>query len=181
MINWNISIIGQCLLRKPPILWLGLHSEDEEEDSGTYAVVWNDYGAGRIVVLQDLTFLHNEEVGDLDHVEMLLQLLDFGGRREGVLLVYNWGRDSLSTLIWKHGWLPLVAGAFCAAAMVWRRAFRTGPMAPDPPPGRRSLMEHVEAVGVFLWRNRGEATLLDSARVPVLRRVSLRRPGFGSR
>jgi hypothetical protein len=71
---------------------------------------------------------------------------------------------SLLALLWHHGRAALAAGAAVLAALLWRSAFRRGPLLQPAAGERRSIGEHVLAAGRFLWRNRQAALLLGALR-----------------
>jgi hypothetical protein len=137
-------------------------------------------GAGQVTVLNDLAFIRNGGIGAHDHAEFLWQLVRFQ-RQPGMVLFFD---DIEKLSLW--GWLVnnaaavLASGAALLALWLWRIAPRFGPLAPDPEPSRRRLLDHLRASGRFQWMAGGAARLLESARERALRRVARAQPDFAS-
>lgn len=136
-------------------------------------------GKGWVVVFVDLGAFGNLRLGDLEHASLLWSLASVDGAPRGAVLVAGFGDyPPFGSLLWRHGWRVLTAGALLLAFWLWRRAARFGPLLPDPPRARRSLVEHIRASAEFL-RRRGEAgSLVESARQALLKRAAQRFPGF---
>ena len=95
-----------------------------------------------------------------------------------VAVYYQPVRLSLWGFLKEHAAAVLVAGAVLLAAWLWRIAPRFGPIAPDPEPARRRLLDHLRASGRFQWSAGGAATLAEAAREAALRRVARAQPDF---
>jgi len=67
-------------------------------------------------------------------------------------------------------WAALVLLVFWA----WRIVPRFGVLRPEPVRTRRSLVQHLRAIGRFLWRHRAAMVLLEAARGNVRRRLAQR-------
>ena len=136
------------------------------------------FGPGRLTLLADASFLRNENIGRHDHARLAWHLLQWSPRPESVVIVFRRGRPSLLALLARHAWPALLSAVVLAAACLWRAGARFGPMAPDPPPDRRALLEHVEAAGELLWRQGRAGDLVEASRQALLRRVEWRQPGW---
>ncbi|HEX5041730.1 MAG TPA: DUF4350 domain-containing protein [Candidatus Polarisedimenticolaceae bacterium] len=149
-----------------------------DSDHRNPAAVTCPLGRGRVTVLADLIFTTNAELGERDHARLLWRLVTLDGTPAGVWLVREDHGPSLAGLVFGRG-LPLVValGLLGLAAAV-RAGVRFGPPLPLPPRGRRSLLEHVEAVGALLWRTRRADVLLSASRTDLLARASRRRPAL---
>ena len=55
-----------------------------------------------------------------------------------------------------------------------------GPVMEEAPAGSRSLIEHVDAIGYFLWRSHRADVLVGSAREALHRRLRARRPSLAA-
>jgi hypothetical protein len=110
-------------------------------------------GLGRVTVMTDYQFMTNGDLGRADHADFLVALV--GSELKGLTVIFTPREDvdSLSTLVFRHGWFVLVALVLLIAAVLWRGGSRFGPLEPRPEALRRSLLEHVRATGEFLWRN----------------------------
>lgn len=136
------------------------------------------HGSGWITALADAAFLGNDRIGDYDHARFAWELVTATRRPAGVWLVYRDLPPSLLGLLVGRAWLALVSATVLLVAWLWRRGSRFGPLLPEPPRERRSLVEHVRATGEFLWRHGQHRTLLASERQALLHRVGRRQPGW---
>jgi len=135
-------------------------------------------GRGQVTVLNDLAFMRNPQIGEQDHAEFLWELVRFQPDTPAVFVFDN--PEKLSLLRWlaDNAWAVLVAGACLLALWLWRIAPRFGPLAPDPEPVRRRLLDHLRASGRFQWAAGGAPRLAESAREAALRRVARAQPDF---
>ena len=59
---------------------------------------------------------------------------------------------------------------------MWRVGGRFGPLESEPPHGRRSLREHLDAAGTFLWRRRAGGAMLTAVRQRLREQLARRHP-----
>ena len=145
-------------------------------ESGTFLLRYA-YESGQVTFVSNAGFLSNEFLGKLDHGPFAWALVQGqAGPPESVLLVVRDEVPSLFTLLARHAWMVLVSGLFLLLAWLRLAGSRLGPVLPDPPRDRRSLLEHVEATGDFLWQSGHAGELLQSTRQAFLRRVEVRQP-----
>jgi hypothetical protein len=137
-------------------------------------------GQGRVTVLNDLDFLRNRSIGRHDHAEFLWQIVRFQPQTAAVFVFDNPQKLSLWSWLTANAWAVLAGGAALLAVWLWRLASRFGPVAPDPEPGRRRLLDHLRASGRFQWARGGAPALVEAAREAALRRVSRAHPDFAS-
>jgi hypothetical protein len=135
-------------------------------------------GKGRVTVLADLIFTTNAELGERDHARLLWRLVTLDGKPVAVWLVREDHGPSLAGLVFGRGLPLVVALGLLGLAAALRACLRFGPPLPLPPRGRRSLLEHVEAVGALLWRTGRTDVLVGAARTDLLARASRRRPAL---
>lgn len=149
------------------------------EDDGAGAVVVAEVGNGLAVVVSDLEFLRNRQIGDLDHAQVLWRLVHLRDEKPaGVWLVHGDSRPNLVATIVREGWRALLPAAALVVAALLRAGMRLGPVIPPSPLGRRGLAEHVDAVGAFLWRRRRSEVLVEAARRAVRERLAARHPSI---
>ncbi len=131
-------------------------------------------GEGRVVVLSSAAFLRNTAIGDADHARFGWLLAQPRAASDPTLLFLVMDSPPLGDWLLREAW-PVVAAALLLIALWLARIIpRFGPLAPDPPPVRRSLLEHIVASGRFLW-SRGERDyLLEGARERVWRAAARR-------
>jgi len=107
------------------------------------------YDDGMVTVLSTFRPFSNHDIGRLDHAELLWHLASDNGRPVDVWLVRHLDMRSLPQWLVSNA-LPFVValGVFLALAL-WRAIPRFGPLQPNPAPNRRSLVEHLSAMGRF--------------------------------
>lgn len=136
-------------------------------------------GRGVVTVSESLDFARNSQIGDQDHAEFLWRLMR---ATPATHLAVYWQPIQLS--LW--GFLRENAAAVLAASLallvmwLWRIAPRFGPVAPDAPPARRRLLDHLRASGRYYWALNLRERLLIVARDAALRRVLRAQPEFAT-
>jgi hypothetical protein len=135
-------------------------------------------GRGQVTALNDLAFMRNGAIGANDHAEFLWQLVRFRPATAAVFVFDNPQKLSLAGWLADNAWPALAAAAAVLALWLWHIAPRFGPLAPDPEPARRRLLDHLRASGRFQWSTGGAATLTESAREAALRRVARAQADF---
>lgn len=135
-------------------------------------------GKGRVFVVNDLFFASNALIGVDDHAEFFWALASAEPAGGTVYFFNRPGKLSLSQWLQENAWAPL--GGLALLVLLWlgSAAPRFGPVSPDPPRGRRRLLDHLRASGRFLWSNGGAQRMLDAARDACLRRIARAHPDF---
>ncbi len=146
-------------------------------DAGGAFLLIIPHGKGTVTVVSDASFCENFWIGDFDNAAMVLWLVLGNTEPAGVVLSWRDEMPSLAILLGRHAWTFLVPALLLAAALAWRAAARFGPPAPEPPAARRSLLEHLDASGRWLWRGDRRA-LVDAVRRAVAARVERRQPAW---
>jgi len=133
-------------------------------------------GEGRVIVLSDASFLTNRHIGRQGHARAAWAIVNAETPPKGVWIVVHEDMPTLLGLLARHAWAASASGLVLLGAWLWLAGARFGPIAPDPPRDRRSLLEHIEATGDLLLRvGRGE-DLAQGVRAALLRRVEVREP-----
>ena len=134
-------------------------------------------GRGAVTVVTSLDFARNPLVGEDDHAEALWRLMQLTPAKQ--LAVY-WRpvRLSLWGFLVEHALAAVAASAVLLAMWLWRIAPRFGPVAPDAPPARRRLLDHLRASGRYYWGQGLRERLVIAARDAALRRVARAQPEF---
>jgi hypothetical protein len=128
------------------------------------------YGAGTVIVATSLDFMRNALIGQFDHAELAWSLAG-GNAAKQILVLQRLQQPSLLNWLRANAWQALVGLALLLALWLWRIVPRFGPTAPDPPPGRRRLLDHLRAAGRFHWQQGDRAALLGAAREACLART----------
>jgi len=149
-----------------------LYRLDDEE----YAhLVQMDVGAGRLSVLSDIDFLHNDRIGDEDHARFIAALTQGDGK---VWLLYSSNMPSLISLLWRHQpYLVLSACLLVGLWMWWLTGF-TGARRETFGTPRRNLLEHLDAAAGYAWRVDRARQMSGGSRQSVLRAWVLKHPAL---
>jgi hypothetical protein len=129
-----------------------------------------DRGAGQVVVATSVRFLRNSAIGSHDHAEFAWIAAGEDATRE--IGIYN-EPHRLSLLDWllEHARGGLAGAALLLAVWLWRTVPRFGPLAREPAPGRRRLLEHLRAAGRHQWMSGDVSGLYAAAREACFTRV----------
>jgi hypothetical protein len=146
-----------------------------------YPVVQTRWGDGRVTALSDAGGLRNAALGDHDGAALMWRLLHLDGPAPaGVVFVLTGDSPSLPALLWRAAWPALISLAVLVFALLWRSAGAFGPPLRSPAPSRRSLGEHIEAVGNWHWRHDHHSALLDELRRTARARLVARNTELGA-
>ena len=116
-------------------------------------------------------------IGALDHAEFFLHLLSLTPGVE-LMVYFRPERLSLWGFLKENAPGALVAGGLLLALWLWSIIPRFGPVAPDAPPGRRRLLDHLRASGRYYWVSGLRARLVVASRDAALRRIARAQPDF---
>jgi hypothetical protein len=135
------------------------------------AMAQADVGHGIVTVMADARPFRNRYIGDNDHAELLLALVEMSPD-EGSVAIIRDGGLSLWTMLWVHGWPALIGLLVLTVIWLWKNMPRFGPMRrQEEPTHQRDYDHHLEALGDFQWRlDKGQA-LLRPLRDSVLERA----------
>jgi hypothetical protein len=149
-------------------------------------------GRGVVTVATSLRFARNPSFDDQlaqqrkrptpsiaadDHAELLWNLLSMSAGRE-LNVYFRPERLSLWRFLTQNAAPALVALGLAFALWLWSIVPRFGPVAPDPPPGRRRLLDHLRASGRYYWTKGMRSRLVVAARDAALRRMTRAQPDF---
>ncbi len=141
-------------------------------DQGLHILQY-ELGTGIITVLSDLWFIENANIGEDDHAWFLWQLVTQRDSESPFFILTLLGSQfpSLTSLVWDHAWMLVIILAVVLLFGLWQNSRRLGPILPPPSTRRRSLLEHIEANGHFLWRHQHAESLLSTLRNSVLQNL----------
>lgn len=133
------------------------------DTKGTALRVYTE-GRGHIVMMAS-DYFDNGDLKRYDHGELLLALARLNPRSTDVTIIKNLDVPKWYKALWDRYQLALLAAGATLALMLWAAVRRFGPVLPEPNRERRSLIEHIDASGAWLWKaDGGRAVLLDAAR-----------------
>ena len=174
--------------RRTALLWVGVPTEApptptdaEAEDGPPHRRVAQRvrYGEGHVTAAVDERFLLLDALQEEpDGAALLWSLLSLERPPAAVRFVLQGGQGSIWTLPWRRAPLFVLAlGLWGLAAALGLRSHFGPPLALDAP-ARRSLLEHIDGVGAFLWRRVGAGALLAPLRRRALRQLERSAPGL---
>jgi hypothetical protein len=109
-----------------------------------------------------------------DHAEILLALVATHQREGDVRIMARLEAPSIFGWLWDNALAALATALVLLVFWLWRIVPRFGVVRPEPVRSRRSLVQHLRAIGRFLWRHRAAMVLLEAARGNVRRRLAQR-------
>jgi hypothetical protein len=142
------------------------------DKSGKAYFLHTRLGEGAVTLVPDLSFAANGEIGNLDHAEAFWQLVNLQPNRRSLSTAVRLEAPSLSRWLRANAQAAIGAAIFLLLFWLWRIVPRFGPVAPDPAPARRRLLDHLRAAGRFHWEREGSLGLLSAAREASLRRLA---------
>lgn len=178
-VGWFAVDVDAAVEDPLPDIWV---SEAPRIDSAVYTVLRRPHGLGHLTVLPEAGFLDNQRLEHLDHALALVELLRPARSPDrlpdAVLLVLTGDSPSILGLLLRGAWPALLSLGLLLLAWAWRAAVAFGPPLPDPSGHRRALLEHVDAVGHYLWRVGQGEILLRAARQRLFERLARRHPSL---
>ncbi len=139
-------------------------------------------GKGRVSVISNYDFMASREIAKHDHAEFVWHMVAtqnaHNAKTPRVLLALQDGDPGLWAWLGKHAWMVLIAALSLLLLWLLRIVQRFGPLQPIPTLHRRSLGEHLRALGRFVAAQKGWATLAHATRERFLKRLYRERPGL---
>lgn len=131
-------------------------------------------GAGHVAFVAENRF-DNSRLDWYDNAELLLALAELNHGARHVLIVRNLEMPSWYQALWWRFKFGIIGTGFTLLLLLWLGVRRFGPLLPDPDEERRSLIEHIDASGRWLWKVPGGRTILLAAVRNATGHVLLRR------
>jgi len=136
-----------------------LFSDDDAKAVRVFA-----HGKGRVIFVAQ-NYFDNLNLQFYDHAELLLGLAALNQDAGPVLIVQRPDVPTWYQALWATAPLCVIALVVTLLMWAWAAVRRFGPLLPEPDLARRSLLEHVNASGRWLWKTqKGRITLLTAAR-----------------
>jgi len=136
-------------------------------------------GKGFVTVATSLHFARNALIGQHDNAAFFWALATLTPAAE-LRVYFRPERLSLWGFLTGNALPALVAAALLLFAWLWHIAPRFGPVAPDLPPARRRLLDHLRASGRYFWANGLRNRLVVAARDAALFRIARAQPDFAT-
>ena len=171
----KVALFGRTLLQLPPDSE-ALFSAGAED---AVVIASLERGRGIVTLAGSLGFARNGLIGKDDNAEFFWYLLDLAPAKE-LHVFQRPERLSLWGFLRQHAAPVLLAAAALLALWLWRIGPRFGPVAPDTPPARRRLLDHLRASGRYYWTQNLRSRLVVAARDAALRHVARAHPDFAA-
>jgi len=147
------------------------------DEHGTTVRVY-DEGKGRIVMLTS-NFFVNDKLRTRDHAELLVALSALSGAGRHVTIVKFLDVLPWYQALWERYFMLIIGIGATLSLLLWAGVRRFGPLLPAPANERRSLMEHIDASGAWLWNtDGGRQLLLETARNETMALIKRRAPAL---
>ncbi len=147
-------------------------------DTGSNTVRAYAEGKGRVVMVAS-NYFDNGTLQARDHAELLLGLVALHPGKGHVTIIKYLDVLPWYQLLWERAYMLALGCATLLALALWAALRRFGPLLPEPVSERRSLMEHIDASGAWLWRaSGGRELLLSATRDDTLAQVRRRAPAL---
>jgi hypothetical protein len=133
-------------------------------------------GRGRVTVMSSFAPFDNDEIGSYQHAELLWRFASREGVAGPVWLVRRLQTQSLPGWLADNALPALIALGILLLVALWHVIPRFGPLVPNVAPDRRSLNEHLAAMGRFYSSQQQLAALLEKLREDALDALAARAP-----
>lgn len=133
-------------------------------------------GDGTVSMLSNLSVLADNSLKKPAQQQFAWRLLAPNFGRGHCYLLYELAGSSFWVSLFVRGWPALLASLLLVAGWMLMRSERLGPLVPAPAAHRRALLEHIQAVGEFLFRRDGGRSLHQLACEALLARLHRRDP-----
>ena len=138
-------------------------------------------GAGLVTTLADSSPLLLPSLQTHpDGAPLLWSLTAAGGQPKRVRVVLQGSDGSIWGLLLERAPAAVLCAAFAALVGLWRLRAHFGPQAAEAAAPRRGLVDHIDAVGAFLYLRVGADPLLDPMRRAALRAWERSLPGLSA-
>lgn len=135
------------------------------------------FGLGRITLASDLDFMRNENIAQADHAQFSWALASWTQPEQIWLVSLQQQRmPGLLALVWQHAAQVIINILVLLLMFLWYASWRFGSILPDEQLARRSLLEHIEANGYFLWQQGQAKYLLHRVYQTVMANLFIRQP-----
>ncbi|WP_317929429.1 DUF4350 domain-containing protein [Halioxenophilus sp. WMMB6] len=158
--------------------------EDTESDSQPFYWQGSEWGThfmqfyigeGMVSVVSDPAIWQNYYLEEFDHAYLLSILTDYS---KTVRFIVGSNMPSLAALIWQNAPEFVIACGLLLITWLYYRSRRFLPATGINYTVRRSLAEHIQAVGDYLWQQKQSNALLASIRQEIEQRAGFYIGGF---
>ena len=128
-------------------------------------------GDGRLTFVSDARPFRNRWIGDHDHADLFLAIIEASPYQGSAVFVRNVSL-SFFGLLWERAWPAVIALVLLVVFWLWKSLPRNGPLdSIEPMTEGRAYDHHLEALGDFHWRLDRAEGLLRPLRESLLERA----------
>ncbi|MGZ5885137.1 MAG: DUF4350 domain-containing protein [Burkholderiaceae bacterium] len=131
-------------------------------------------GNGHIAVMAN-NYFDNDHLAAYDHAELLLSLTGLNPNAKHVLIIQHLDMPAWYQALWWYFEYGIISVACGVLLLFWAAIRRFGPILPEPNLERRSLIEHIDASGRWLWKVPGGRNILIAAARASVNKTLLRK------
>lgn len=161
---------SQVLAYQEDFAHLG-NDEEEDYDNEYIEVARLRVGSGYIDAYASDISLTNDNIACYDNGYAFWQLVKDSPQ---VWLAVNADRPSFWREMWALSAVGCVALIAALALWVWQQGVRFGPVLPIDRSQRRHFIDHIRASGMFIYRNDGSATLMQTLREDIQQKMQIK-------
>jgi hypothetical protein len=170
------SKVQAALPRSPSLAFTRDRADWWYESNGAALMVQLTDGRGHVTVMSSFAPFHNRTLGRYQHAQLLWHLASDRGTNAPVWLVRRLQTQSLPGWLVANALPALIALGILLLVALWRVMPRFGPLVPQSAPDRRSLTEHLAAVGRFYSSQGQRAALIKTLRQDALDALAAKVP-----
>ena len=152
----------------------GVKGAQDKQDDQRMELLEFRLGEGAVTLINGLWRFGNYSIESDDHGELLAALLAAHPGTGQLVIMTRLGVPSLWEWLNEHAQAAVASGLLLLAAWLWHVIPRFGVVRAEPPAERRSLIEHLRAIGRFLWRKQALGVLLAAARANLGAQIAVR-------
>jgi hypothetical protein len=167
----------QAAIPRSPTVYV----EDERvdwryESNSALLMVQFTEGRGHVTVMSSFAPFSNRAIARHQHADLLWHLASQNGGGSQVWLVRRLQTQSLLEWLIENALPALIALGILLSVALWHVVPRFGPLVPNVAPDRRSLNEHLAAMGRFYSSQHQLAALIQTLRQDALDALAARAP-----
>ena len=134
-----------------------------------------EWGAGLISIVANSELWQSSRIGLFDNVYLLATLSD---STPAITVLRGSAMPSLFSHIWSLGKEFVIVAMFGLLFWLWHSIRRISPLHDPLHTERRSILEHIDARGEYLWYHKQFDALVSPLKQEVTRKCQMRLPGF---
>ena len=145
---------------------------------GKIIIARREYGTGFLTLLADGNYFTNHYLNEQDNARLFADVM-VGELESGkVWIVYRTVFAPLWRVIWDAAPFFVSGLAILLVLWIWHAMPGFGPRIRTEGMERRSIIEHIRASGMFVWRKQGADNLYDSSTQALLHDADAKHPGL---